>query len=116
MIGPALPPHIRSVDIDDVAVDDELVAVSLDLALVLAVGRIVLEQVGLGRASDKHREKVGGKRTMYSVSRKGSLTETTWTVPFFRDARRTRRPMRPKLLWCKNSASTIERASRMTTT
>ena len=48
--------YSRSVDVDDVAVDDELVAVSLHLAVVLAVGRIVLEQVSLESASDKPQE------------------------------------------------------------
>lgn len=36
--------------------------------------------------------------SMYFVSMKGSLMETTLTMGFFREARRTSRPMRPKPL------------------
>ncbi len=35
------------VDVDDVAVDDEVSALNLDLSVVLAVGGVVLEQVRL---------------------------------------------------------------------
>ena len=92
---------------DRLAVHDQLPVLGLHGTLVIAVDRVILEHVNLHKNFNAKEIKnldqvayehdINSGHTIYSSSMNGSLTATTLTVPFVNAARRTRRPIRPKL-------------------
>eukprot|EP00967_Tisochrysis_lutea_P043892 scaffold53064_cov32-Tisochrysis_lutea.AAC.2 len=117
-VGASLAPRnligvADGVELDLVAVNDEGGGggIVVNGALVLAVGRVVLEKVRSLQAQKRVIIILGGghtrgcsacsgsksaRRLTYSTSQKGSLTATTVAPSFMQAALQTRRPMRPK--------------------